>query len=348
MAFRWMLRTAKIPHGGRGRGPRIHDLRHTFATRLIQAGVDVYKFRTMGRGIAKSRGPSQSQLDTLNVAHSTVNCTLENWYASELTDVFDQDKTNAPQEVPALAKVLANSIKRRETQLVIDAMKNAVNSLPSANVIFEDPFTPGGGSNEVGLTVDKLLRARRALKANDIMETPTLLLTEKQEADLLALTQFTSSYFTANVGAETGNIRQGHFGFNYILVGSGRDEDGLPSGVTGGGTNSTTDNRRIFAVGTTSVRSLEDAVRRSGWQPGRTHAEQPPIVPYSGPTSLYILPGTPFLAVDALITNFHLPRTTLLMLVSAFSGRELILRAYEEAVRLRYRFFSFGDALLML
>lgn len=108
------------------------------------------------------------------------------------------------------------------------------------------------------------------------------------------------------------------------------------------------ENRRIFAVGTTSVRSLEDAVRRSGWQPGRAHADQPPIAPYSGPTSLYILPGTPFLAVDALITNFHLPRTTLLMLVSAFSGRELILKAYEEAVQLRYRFFSFGDALLML
>ena len=222
------------------------DLR-PYVTFRSQAGVDVYKFRTMGRGIAKSRGPSQSQLDTLGVAHSTVNCTLENWYASELTDVFDQDKTNAPQEVPALAKVLANSIKRRETQLVIDAMKNAVGSLPPANVIFEDPSTPSGGSNEVGLTVDKLLRARRALKANDIMETPTLLLTEKQEADLLALTQFTSSDFTANVGAETGNIRQGHFGFNYILVGSGRDEDGLPYGVTGGGTNVTTDNRRIFA-----------------------------------------------------------------------------------------------------
>lgn len=214
------------------------DLR-PYVTFRSQAGVDVYKFRTMGRGMAKARGASQSQLDTLGIAHSTVNCTLESWYASELTDVFDQDKTNAPQEVPALAKVLANSVKRRETQLVIDALNGAAGSLDASNLI-------GEGTNGTGLTVGKLLDARKALKRNDIMETPILLLTEKQEADLLNLSQFTSSDFTANVGAETGNIRQGHFGFNYVLVGSGREEAGLASGVTDP-TNSSTDNRRIWA-----------------------------------------------------------------------------------------------------
>jgi S-adenosylmethionine:tRNA ribosyltransferase-isomerase len=106
--------------------------------------------------------------------------------------------------------------------------------------------------------------------------------------------------------------------------------------------------RRIFAVGTTSVRSLEDAARRSGWTPERARTEQPPLRPYTGPTSLYLLPGSPFLAVDAMITNFHVPRTTLLMLVSAFAGRERILHTYAEAVRLRYRFYSFGDALLLI
>lgn len=214
------------------------DLR-PYVTFRSQAGVDVYKFRTMGRGMAKARGASQSQLDTLGIAHSTVTCTLENWYASELTDVFDQDKTNAPQEVPALAKVLANSVKRRETQLVIDALNGAAATLSASNLV-------GEGTDGTGLTIAKLLSARKALKANDIMETPILLLTEKQEADLLNLTQFTSSDFTANVGAETGNIRQGHFGFNYVLVGSGREEAGLASGVTDP-TNSSTDNRRIWA-----------------------------------------------------------------------------------------------------
>ncbi|MDO8670698.1 MAG: S-adenosylmethionine:tRNA ribosyltransferase-isomerase, partial [Dehalococcoidia bacterium] len=70
--------------------------------------------------------------------------------------------------------------------------------------------------------------------------------------------------------------------------------------------------------------------------------------PCSGPTSLFMLPGFEFKVVDALITNFHLPRSTLLMLVSAFAGREKILGAYEEAIRQEYRFYSFGDAMLIL
>jgi S-adenosylmethionine:tRNA ribosyltransferase-isomerase len=97
---------------------------------------------------------------------------------------------------------------------------------------------------------------------------------------------------------------------------------------------------RLIAVGTTSVRSLESAVQQTG--------EGSLIIPVEGPTDLYILPGYQFHAVDAMITNFHLPRSTLLMLVSAFAGRELILSAYEEAKRNHYRFYSFGDAMLIL
>jgi len=97
---------------------------------------------------------------------------------------------------------------------------------------------------------------------------------------------------------------------------------------------------RIVAVGTTSVRTLESAARQAA--PGDT------VAPVSGPTSLFILPGFQFRAVDALITNFHLPRSTLVMLVSAFASREQILSAYAEAVRLEYRFYSFGDAMLIL
>lgn len=195
-----------------------------YVTFRSQLGVDTYKFRTMGRGMAKARGASQSALDALGIAHGTKTATLESWYASELTDIFDQDKTNAPQEVPALAKVLASATKRRETQLVLDTLKASYDlaagsgGIPTANRISD---------TTTGLTVAKLLAARRALKANDIMETPCLVLTEKQEADLLGLSQFTSADFSASSGAETGNIRQGHFGFNYILVGTGRDETGL-------------------------------------------------------------------------------------------------------------------------
>ncbi|MBI2888242.1 MAG: tRNA preQ1(34) S-adenosylmethionine ribosyltransferase-isomerase QueA [Chloroflexi bacterium] len=106
--------------------------------------------------------------------------------------------------------------------------------------------------------------------------------------------------------------------------------------------------RRVVCVGTTSVRAIEDAARRSGWSASSPRPHQPPLLPYQGLTGLYILPGHPFLAVDALLTNFHLPHTTLLMLVSAFAGREQVLAAYEEAIRHRYRFYSFGDALLFL
>lgn len=93
---------------------------------------------------------------------------------------------------------------------------------------------------------------------------------------------------------------------------------------------------RVVAVGTTSVRALEHAAA-----PGRLET-------YAGPANLFITPGYRFRVVDALLTNFHLPRTSLLLLVSALAGRERIMAAYEEAIRLRYRFFSFGDAMLII
>jgi len=94
---------------------------------------------------------------------------------------------------------------------------------------------------------------------------------------------------------------------------------------------------RVVSVGTTSARVLETVAGQDG-----------SIRAAAGETSLFIYPGYRFKAVDVLLTNFHLPRSTLLMLVSAFAGRELTLAAYEEAKRLRYRFFSFGDAMLIL
>lgn len=97
---------------------------------------------------------------------------------------------------------------------------------------------------------------------------------------------------------------------------------------------------RVIAVGTTSVRTLESG--------GRLAGEGEVLRSFAGPTDLFILPGYTFRVVDAMITNFHLPKSTLLMLVSAFAGRERMLAAYAEAVRLEYRFFSFGDAMLIV
>ncbi len=101
--------------------------------------------------------------------------------------------------------------------------------------------------------------------------------------------------------------------------------------------------RRIVAVGTTAVRTLETAAAAAE-QEGAGAL----LAPFTGDTSLFILPGYRFRAVDGLLTNFHLPRSTLLLLVSAFAGRERILAAYREAVAERYRFFSFGDCMLIL
>lgn len=97
---------------------------------------------------------------------------------------------------------------------------------------------------------------------------------------------------------------------------------------------------RIIAVGTTSVRTLETAARNA--------EESQLVAPYSGPTRLFILPGYEFKSVDSMVTNFHLPKSTLIMLVSAFAERELILETYRRAVEEKYRFFSFGDAMLIL
>jgi S-adenosylmethionine:tRNA ribosyltransferase-isomerase len=91
------------------------------------------------------------------------------------------------------------------------------------------------------------------------------------------------------------------------------------------------------ALGTTSTRALESAAD----QQGKLHAG-------SAVTELFIRPGFRFRVTDALITNFHLPKSTLLVLVAAFAGRELILEAYQQAVRERYRFFSYGDCMLIL
>ena len=95
--------------------------------------------------------------------------------------------------------------------------------------------------------------------------------------------------------------------------------------------------RRVVAVGTTVVRALETAAQADGQ-----------IRPYRGETEMFVTPGFQFRVVDALLTNFHLPRTTLLMLVSALAGTDFLRQAYAEAVRERYRFYSYGDAMLIL
>jgi S-adenosylmethionine:tRNA ribosyltransferase-isomerase len=114
---------------------------------------------------------------------------------------------------------------------------------------------------------------------------------------------------------------------------------------------------RLVAVGTTAVRTLETAALRSAGVPGSLREASQiqvdlcpwrPVAAFDGPTDLFIYPGFSFRVVDVLLTNFHLPKSSLLMLTSAFAGRALMQRAYQAAIAERYRFFSFGDAMLIL
>ena len=110
--------------------------------------------------------------------------------------------------------------------------------------------------------------------------------------------------------------------------------------------------RPVIAVGTTSARTLEGAAEACAREGVELFSDTKSggascIESWSGWTNIFIYPGFKFRAVDGLITNFHLPRSSLLMLVSALAGRERILRAYEHAVKEGYRFFSYGDAMLI-
>jgi S-adenosylmethionine:tRNA ribosyltransferase-isomerase len=138
---------------------------------------------------------------------------------------------------------------------------------------------------------------------------------------------------TLHVGAGTfqplraDDLREHRMHSEWLNVGAGLVERIRRTRAAGG---------RVIAVGTTVVRALESASR------GGT------LAPFAGETSIFIFPGYHISSVDALITNFHLPESTLLMLVSAFAGRERVLAAYRHAVNERYRFFSYGDAMLII
>jgi S-adenosylmethionine:tRNA ribosyltransferase-isomerase len=105
--------------------------------------------------------------------------------------------------------------------------------------------------------------------------------------------------------------------------------------------------KRIVAIGTTVVRVLETVALKTR-RLKAVESNELAITAQSGETDIFIYPPFEFRAVDALLTNFHLPRSTLLMLVSAFAGREFVLRAYEKAIREQYRFYSYGDCMLIL
>ena len=142
-----------------------------------------------------------------------------------------------------------------------------------------------------------------------------------------------TAYVTLHVGAgtflpvRTENIAEHHMHTEYMEISAETCQKIISTKKNGG---------RVIAVGTTTARSLETASRRGQ------------IEPYLGDTDIFIYPGYQFKCVDMLITNFHVPCSSLLMLVSAFAGYENIMRAYREAIEQRYRFYSYGDAMILV
>ena len=153
--------------------------------------------------------------------------------------------------------------------------------------------------------------------------------------DALAEKGVNSAFVTLHVGAGTfqpvrvDNILEHHMHSEWIEVSEAACQQVRDTQAAG---------KRVIAVGTTSVRCLESACLKSS---------DDQIAPYSGDTDIFIYPGYEWRCVDALITNFHLPESTLLMLVSAFAGYDHMMRAYRTAVDERYAFFSYGDAMLL-
>ncbi|HEY1137895.1 MAG TPA: tRNA preQ1(34) S-adenosylmethionine ribosyltransferase-isomerase QueA, partial [Xanthomonadaceae bacterium] len=139
-------------------------------------------------------------------------------------------------------------------------------------------------------------------------------------------------HVTLHVGAGTfqpmrvDNIHEHHMHSEWLNVGAALVEQVRATRARGG---------RVIAVGTTVVRALESAMRDGELQP------------FAGETQIFIFPGYRIRSVDAMVTNFHLPESTLLMLVSAFAGKDRVFEAYRHAVEQRYRFFSYGDAMLL-
>ncbi|HME40211.1 MAG TPA: tRNA preQ1(34) S-adenosylmethionine ribosyltransferase-isomerase QueA [Steroidobacteraceae bacterium] len=157
----------------------------------------------------------------------------------------------------------------------------------------------------------------------------------------LAARQVRHAFVTLHVGAGTFQpVRvddiEGHEMHEEYLAVPEATSDAINATRAAGG--------RVIAVGTTVVRSLETAAAIAQGKPGADDRE---MAPYSGSTRIFVKPGHRFRAVDAMVTNFHLPESTLLMLCSAFVGREALLEAYAHAVRARYRFFSYGDAMFL-
>lgn len=197
-------------------GPDMRD-----CTDFVEApGQNVYTFRRVGRIVARDRGATQTNLVNADMTHTTIPVTMQDKYASDLTDIFDQATTNQPREIEKLGFAIGAALKRQETQFVLDALDSA--TLAAGNQI-----SFNGSDIE-----DGLLDAAEVLRSLDIGEQPVFVGTEVEETLMLKQDRFASADFAGgDKMLGSGRVRQGHYGLRYKFVGTGRAETGLSGGA---------------------------------------------------------------------------------------------------------------------
>ncbi|CDM64471.1 S-adenosylmethionine--tRNA ribosyltransferase-isomerase [Pyrinomonas methylaliphatogenes] len=216
---------------------------------------------------------------------------------------------------------------RFECEENFDQLLDEIGRTPLPPYIKRDPFKADAPDRERYQTIFARERGAVAAPTAGLHFTPRIIAELRERGAQIAEITLHVGYGTFEP-VRVKDVQQHRVAAERFVIGQEAAEKIAQARRSGG---------RIIAVGTTSVRALESAADERGI-----------VKPTAGSTQLTIVPGYRFRAVDALLTNFHLPRSSLLLLVSAFAGRELILAAYRHAVKERYRFYSYGDCMLII
>jgi len=280
---------------------------------------------TGSAGVPPAHGRGEPDLRALNTLRTNVG-----WLDGQRTEASAPSgyDTSAPDELPLLTATVLDTLEAGERRLHLHATKGTVRA-----AIHRVGVTPLPPYIHAPLRDPERYQTVYARDEGSVAAPTAGLHFTPDTLQRLQARGVTLRHVTLHVGAGTFKPMAGEEVVAHVMHAEWAELDA----ATAAALNTARDEgRRVIAVGTTSVRVLESAATPEG------------LRPYAGWTDIFITPGHTFRAVDGLITNFHLPRSTLLLLVGAFASKELIDKAYAEAIAAEYRFYSFGDAMLIL
>ncbi len=280
---------------------------------------------TGSAGVPPAHGRGEPDPRALNTLRTNVG-----WLDGQRTEASAPSgyDTSAPDELPLLTATVLDTLEAGERRLHLHATKGTVRA-----AIHRVGVTPLPPYIHAPLRDPERYQTVYARDEGSVAAPTAGLHFTPDTLQRLQARGVTLRHVTLHVGAGTFKPMAGEEVAAHVMHAEWAELDA----ATAAALNTARDEgRRVIAVGTTSVRVLESAATPEG------------LRPYAGWTDIFITPGHTFRAVDGLITNFHLPRSTLLLLVGAFASKELIDKAYAEAIAAEYRFYSFGDAMLIL